>query len=69
MTQSYFQAVKLPTLLQIPHPNTSIIQTRDFNVEGKNSTCLKFNSDDSKNRSRSSIIASVLGIFVVYRND
>ena len=62
------QAIKLPTLLQIPHPNTSIIQERDFNVEGKNSATLKFNSENKRENanSRSSLISSILGIILVF---
>ncbi len=64
MNQAFIQAVKLPTLLQIPQPNTSIVQERDFNVEGKNSVTLKFNSANRRDasKSRSSLIASVLGM-------
>jgi hypothetical protein len=64
MNQAFIQAVKLPTLLQIPQPNTSITQERDFNVEGKNSVTLKFNSSNRRDasKSRSSLIASVLGM-------
>lgn len=78
MAQAYFQSIKLPNLLHIPHPSSRVVQKPELNIEGTNAATtvssdnvnLKFNArnnnsnENEMKRCRSSYIANIIGFII-----